>query len=56
MRDGDQEDLEALDTKPENCEFEPDEVKSDLGNEFSPRSEDPDRYEKPSQFNTGTTV
>jgi hypothetical protein len=56
MRDGDQDDLEALDTQPENCEFEPDEVKSDLGNDFSPHSEDPDRYEKSPQLDTGTVV
>ena len=56
MRGGDHDDLETLDTKPENYEFEPDEVKSDFENNFSPHSEDQDRYEKPAQLNTGTIV
>ena len=58
MRGGmDQDDLEVLDSKPENHEFEPDEVKADLGNDFSPvRSDDQDRYEKPAQLDTGTIV
>ena len=58
MRGGvDQDDLEILDSKPEKHEFEPDEVKADLGNNFSPvRSDDQDRYEKPAQLDTGTIV
>ena len=57
MKDGDQDDLVTLDAMPENYEFEPDEVKSDLGNEnSSSHNEDPDRYEKPAQLNTGTIV
>ena len=53
----DQDDLEILDSKPENHEFEPDEVKADLGNDFSPvSSDDQDRYEKPAQLDTGTIV
>ena len=57
MKDGDQDDFVTLDTKLENYESEPDEVKSDLGNEYSGSySEDPDRYEKPAQLNTGTIV
>ena len=57
MRDsGVHDDLETLDAKPDNYDFEPDEVKTDLGNEFSRRSEDPDRYENPAQLNAGTVV
>ena len=50
MRDGDQDDLEILDAKPENSEFEPDEVKSDLGNNFSSHGEDS------AQLKAGTVV
>lgn len=52
---GDGDDLAALDAKPENYEFELDEVKSDMGNGSSSCSED-NCYEGSTKVHTGTVV